>query len=92
LLIGKLTGVWSGEAAELTNLIGFVKHFPRTFKGGNDIRMPKITVHSQMSAGSVVRGFTCPQVQLSAGSLVRGFTCPQTCKICRVGRNNGGIV
>jgi hypothetical protein len=49
-------------------------------------------VHSQMSAGSVVRGFTCPQVHLSAGSVVRGFTCPQTCKICRIGRNNGGIV
>jgi hypothetical protein len=34
----------------------------------------------------------CPRVHLSAGSLVRGFSCPQTCNICRVGRNNGGIV
>jgi hypothetical protein len=49
-------------------------------------------VPSHLSAGSVVRGFTCPQVHLSAGSVVRGFTCPQTCKIGRVGRNNGGIV
>jgi hypothetical protein len=55
----------------------------RPFEDGSN----KWAVHSQ-----IVRGFTCPQVHLSAGSVVRGFTCPQTCKIGRVGRNNGGIV